>query len=80
MNGARHYLNNRENVIKKFGEELKDVEKITLVLIITNKTVWEKRDISKYNSLRLKLNLLDWLNAVQELGFKAEIIIGKKEE
>ena len=80
INGARHYVHNKGAVIKKFGKELKEVEKITLVLIITNKTVWKKQDISKYNSLRLKLNLLDWINAVQELGFKPEIIIGKKEK
>ena len=78
INGARHYVHNKGAVIKRFGNELKEVEKITLVLIITNKTVWKKQDISKYNSLRLKLNLLDWINAVQELGFKPEIIIGKK--
>ena len=78
INGARHYVHNKGAVIKKFGKELKNVEKITLVLIITNKTVWKKQEISKYNSLRLKLNLLDWINAVQELGFKPEIIIGKK--
>ena len=80
INGARHYVHNKGAVIKKLGKELKKVEKITLVLIITNKTVWKKQDISKYNSLRLKLNLLDWINAVQELGFKPEIIIGKKEK
>lgn len=79
MTGATHYVNNKKQVIKKFGNELKNVRKITLLFVLANnKKVWEERDMNIFESLRLKLNLLEWLNRVQELNFDAQIIIAKK--
>lgn len=75
--GMEHYVHNKENVIKKYGKELKEVRKIVLLLLTDNKSVLRKKDLNEFRSLRFKLNLVEWINKVQEFNFEPEIIIGQ---
>lgn len=77
--GARHFIHNQKEVIKKLENKTEKVETITLLLVVTNDEVWKNKDISRFKSLRFKLNLLEWINGVEELNFKPRIIITKKE-
>lgn len=76
--GTRHYINNKQEVIRKLGNKIEKIETITLLLVITNDDVWKNKDISRFKSLRFKLNLLEWINNVEELNFRPRIIITKK--
>ncbi|MBR3249985.1 MAG: TIGR04141 family sporadically distributed protein [Clostridia bacterium] len=78
-NGARLYLNNKYEIIKKFGKELEDIKKIVLLLIINNNDVWRNKDIGKFRSLRFKLELLTWYNSILEMNYTPKIIIAKNE-
>lgn len=76
--GARHFVHNKKEVIKKLGNKIDKIETITLLLVVTSDDIWKNKDISRYRSLRLKLNLLEWINSVEELNFKPRIIVTKK--
>lgn len=75
--GMEHYVHNKENVIEKCGEELREVRKIVLLLLTDNKNVLKNKDLNEFKSLRFKLNLVEWINKVQEFNFEPEIIIGQ---
>lgn len=75
-NGILEYKGNNERVKNKLG--IGDTECATLLLITTNKNVIENNDISKFNSLKLKINLIDWYRFVGNQKFVPKIIIAEK--
>ena len=75
INGFEVWNYNREEIKDKLG--IDEVEGVTLLLITDNKRVIENRDISKFTSVRFKLNLIDWQRQIDEYGKKANIIIAE---
>ena len=74
-NGAHYYKHHNRKVKKVFDNKIGEVDTITMLLVTDNTKVLKSKDISKFNSLRFKLNLLQWFKQVDELNFKKRIII-----
>lgn len=76
IGGVEFWANNKATVKQEL--EIDDVSKVTLLLLITNITVLETKDLSQFRSLRFKLNMLDWYNRVERLNLIPRVIIGAK--
>lgn len=74
--GIEMYKNNTTAVKTLLG--IGDTQNATLVFITNNQSVIRNKDISKFNSLRFKINILEWYNFVISNQFIPKIIIGKE--
>ena len=63
----------KKDVKKQLG--INNVETVTVIFVITNKTVWSKKNIRFFKSLRFKLNLINWKKEIESYNKKAKIII-----
>ena len=78
VNGAHYYKHHTKKVKKVFDDKIGEVDTITMLLVTDNSKVLKSKDISKFNSLRFKINLLQWFKQVDELNLKKRIIIVPK--
>ncbi len=79
LNGFELWNFKKEGV--KEALNINNVETVTMILIIKNKSVWREKNISCFNSLRFKLNLINWKKEIETTyGKKAKIIIANYEE
>ena len=77
--GMQYYsYSDKNKMYKNLKTKIGEIETITLLLIIENNTVWKKENINLFQSLRFKLNLIEWYNSVLEMKYKPKIIIGKR--
>lgn len=74
-NGAHYYKHHTRKVKKVFENKIGEVDTVTMLLVTDNTKVLKSKDISKFNSLRFKINLLQWFKQVDELNLKKRIII-----
>ena len=77
--GMQYYsYSDKNKMYKNLKTKIGEIETITLLLIIENNTVWKKENINLFQSLRFKINLIEWYNSVLEMKYKPKIIIGKR--
>ena len=76
-NGVKYYNSNTTRAKTRLG--IGDTNIATLLLLTENRNVIESGgDISKFKSLRFKLNLLEWFEKLKKNRFEGRIIIAQK--
>lgn len=76
MDGITEYKGNIISVKEML--HIEDTNKATLLLITQNKKVIASKDITKFDSLKFKIRLIEWEKFVREQKFEPKIIIAKK--
>ncbi|MBR3881835.1 MAG: TIGR04141 family sporadically distributed protein [Clostridia bacterium] len=76
IDGLTEYTGNKVAVQDSLN--IGDTNKVTLLLITKNRSVISSEDITKFDSLKFKIRLIEWEKFVSGHQYNAKIIIAKK--
>lgn len=76
MDGVTEYTGNKVAVQELL--HIGDTNRVTLLLITQNRSVISSKDITKFDSLKFKIRLIEWERFVSGQQYTSKIIIAKK--